>query len=277
MANDTAERRALEAAPRARELSSGVTQTKARYFAAAAAIAVAAGVVATAAAAIPSYIAAAVANPARPAADTSRDALRKPGEVLAFARIRPGDKVLELIPGGGYFSRLLSGAVGRRGHVTEAIPAFPNAAGDVRRTSPGVAADPHFSNVSEIGMTPEELAKAGPVDVVWTSQNYHDLHLTRLHLDVVGLDKVIYAALRPGGEFFIEDHAASLGSGTSNTDAMHRIDESFVVREVESVGFQLADESDILRNPADAHTLLVFNPTIRGHTDQFLLVFRKPR
>jgi predicted methyltransferase len=252
---------------------------KARYFAAAAAILLAGGVVAASAQPIipPSWIAAAVANSARPPADTARDALRKPAEVLAFARIRPGDKVLELIPGGGYFTRLLSGAVGPRGHVTEAVPALPNAAGDVQRTSNGVAADPRFANVSEIAMTPDDIGKAGPVDVVWTSQNYHDLHLTRLHLDVVGLDKVIYAALKPGGEFFIEDHAASLGSGTSNTDAMHRIDENFVIHEVESVGFQLADESDILRNPADDHTLLVFNPAIRGHTDQFLLVFRKPR
>jgi predicted methyltransferase len=252
---------------------------KARNVAAAAAILLAAGVVAAGAQPIipPIWVSAAVANPNRPADDRARDALRKPAEVLAFARVRPGDKVLELIPGGGYFTRLLSGAVGRRGHVTEAVPALPNAAGDVRRTSNGVAADPHFANVSEIAMTPEALAAAGPVDIVWTSQNYHDLHLTRLHLDVPGLDRVIFATLKPGGEFFIEDHAATLGSGTSTTDEMHRIDENFVIHEVESVGFQLIDESDVLRNPADTHTLNVFKPEIRGHTDQFLLLFRKPR
>ena len=96
-------------------------------------------------------------------------------------------------------------------------------------------------------------------------------------LDVVGLDKLIYASLKPGGEFFIEDHAAAPGSGIRDTDAMHRIDEDFVKQEVESVGFKLDGESDILRNPADDHTLLVFNPAIRGHTDQFLLRFRKPK
>jgi predicted methyltransferase len=249
---------------------------KARYFAAAAAVALA-GVAAVAQTTIPSYIAAAVANPARPPADTARDAARKPGEVLTFAHVRPGEKVLELIPGGGYFTRLLSGAVGPTGHVTEAVPALPNASGDVQRTSNGVAADPHFSNVSEIAMTPGDLATAGPVDLIWTSQNYHDLHLAKLHLDVVGLDKLFYAALRPGGEFFIEDHAATPGSGISTTDAEHRIDEDFVKHEVESVGFKLVRESNILRNPADDHTLLVFNPAIRGHTDQFLLVFRKPK
>ena len=245
-----------------------------RLIAAAAALFLAGAMAASAA--VPSWIAAAVANPARPQADRDRDAARKPGEVLAFVGVRPGMQVLELIPGGGYFTRILSGAVGRRGHVTEAVPAFPNAAGDVRRTSNGVAADPHFANVSEIPMTPDALAKAGPVDLVWTSQNYHDLHLTRLHLDIIAFDKQVFAALKPGGVFFIEDHSARLGSGTSTTDEMHRIDEALAIREVESVGFRLVDESDILRNPNDARNLNVFNPAIRGHTDQFLLKFRKP-
>jgi len=232
--------------------------------------------VAIASGSVPPYIAAAVANPARPQADRDRDVLRKPGEVLAFAGVKPGEQVLELIPGGGYFTRILSGAVGPDGHVTEAVPQLTGAA-DVKPTSNGVAADPNFKNVSEIAMTADAIGKAGPVDLVWTSQNYHDLHLTRLKLDVVGLDKQIYAALKPGGIFFIEDHAAKPGSGTSTTDAMHRIDEDFVKKEVESVGFKLAGESNVLRNPADDHTLLVFNPAIRGHTDQFLLKFKKPK
>ena len=228
-------------------------------------------------AAIPKPIAEAVANPARPKADTDRDALRKPAEVLAFAGVKPGDKVLELIPGGGYFTRILSGAVGPKGHVTEAVPQpAANQAADVRPTSNGVAADPHFANVSEMALTPDSIGKAGPVDMVWTSQNYHDLHLTRLKLDVVGLDKQIFAALKPGGVFFIEDHAAKAGTGASAPDALHRIDEDFVKQEVESVGFKLAGESNVLRNPDDDRSLLVFDPKIRGHTDQFLLKFKKP-
>jgi predicted methyltransferase len=243
-------------------------------FAAAAAVALAAGAVV---AAIPKTIEDAVANPARPKADTDRDAARKPAEVLAFADVKPGEQVLELIPGGGYFTRLLSGAVGPKGHVTEAIPQpAANQTADVRPTSNGVAADPHFANVSEMAFTPDSIGKAGPVDLVWTSQNYHDLHLTRLKLDVVALDKQIFAALKPGGIFFIEDHAAKAGTGATAPDALHRIDEDFVKQEVESVGFKLAGESDALRNPADDHTLLVFNPAIRGHTDQFLLKFKKP-
>jgi predicted methyltransferase len=248
---------------------------KSRLLAAAAVVSVAVGVCALAAVPpIPANIAAAVSNPNRPQTDTVRDAARKPAEVLAFAGVKPGEKVLELIPGGGYFTRLLSGAVGPSGHVTEAIPL--RGGQDMSAASNGVAADPHFTNVSELAFTPDAIGKAGPVDLVWTSQNYHDLHLTVLKLDVVGLDKQIYAALKPGGVFFIEDHAAKPGTGATAPDTLHRIDEDFVKKEVESVGFRLVGESNALRNPADDHSLKVFDPAIRGHTDQFLLKFRKP-
>jgi predicted methyltransferase len=246
-----------------------------RTLAGASALAAAVVVGATAlAATVPKYVAEAVANPARPQADRDRDAARKPAEVVAFAGVRPGDKVLELIPGGGYFTRILSGVVGANGHVTEAVPQLSGAA-DVRQTSNGVAADPNFKNVSEMAFTPDSIGKAGPVDVVWTSQNYHDLHLTRLKVDVVGLDKQIYAALKPGGVFFIEDHAAKPGSGLSAPDTLHRIDEDFVKKEVESVGFVADGESDILRNAADDRSQLVFK--MHDHTDQFLLKFKKPK
>jgi predicted methyltransferase len=250
---------------------------RASHFAAAAVIAViGAGVVARAADTIPANIAAAVANPNRPDKDTTRDAARKPAEVLAFAKVKTGQQVLELVPGGGYFTRLLSAAVGPTGHVTEAVPLIGGA--DMSKASNGVAADPHFTNVSEEPMTPDALDKgAGQFDLVWTSQNYHDLHLTQLKLDVVGLDKQFFAALKPGGEFFIEDHAAKPGTGISTTDQMHRIDEDFLKKEVESVGFKLVGESNVLRNPADDHSLRVFDAAIRGHTDQFLLVFKKPK
>ena len=156
---------------------------------------------------------------------------------------------------------------------------LPNLTGapDVAQKSNGVAADPNFSNVSEAKFTVDDLAKLGPVDLVWTSQNYHDLHLARFKLDVVAFDKAVFAALKPGGVFFIEDHAAKDGSGLDAPDKLHRIDEAVVKQEVESAGFKLVGESDILRNPADDRTLLVFNPAIRGHTDQFLLKFQKPR
>ena len=229
------------------------------------------------AAAPPPYVAHAVADASRPKEDVAADALRDPADTLAFAGVKPGMVVGELFPGGGYFTRLLSGAVGPSGHVTEAVPLVGGA--DMSKASNGVAADPHFSNVSETPLGPDTFVKAvGQYDLVWTSQNYHDLHLSQLKLDVVALDRGIYAALKPGGELFIEDHAAKSGADvTATADALHRIDEDAVKKEVESVGFVLARESDVLHNPADDHSLRVFDPAIRGHTDQFLLVFKKPK
>src|SRR5580698_9451407 len=241
---------------------------KLAHFAAAAAVALVSGALAVSAAASPSLIALAVHNPNRPDKDTARDDARKPVEVLNFAGVKPGQQVLELIPGGGYFTRLLSVAVGPSGHVTEAVPLIGGA--DMAKASNGVAADPHFGNVSEVAFSPDLLAKsAGQYDMIWTSQNYHDLHLTQLKLDVVALDKGFYAALKPGGVFFIEDHAAKRGTGISSTDDLHRIDEDFLKKEVESVGFKLVGESEVLRNPADDHSLRVFE--MHDTTDQFLL------
>ncbi len=231
---------------------------------------------ASAASAQPAYITAAVANPARPTADVARDPLRKPVDMMVFAQVKPGDHVLELIPGGGYFERIFSGVVGPNGRLYEAIPVM--GASDASPKSNGVAADPHFSNITELNMSaPGDIAKNAPYDLIWTSQNYHDLHLTRLHLDIAALDASLFAALKPGGVFIIVDHAAELGSGTRDTDKMHRIDENLVKTEMKAAGFVLEAESDVLRNPADTHTLLVFDPAIRGHTDQFVLRFRKPR
>jgi predicted methyltransferase len=232
---------------------------------------------ATAASAQPAFITAAVADPARPAADTARDPFRKPIDMMVFAQVKPGDHVLELIPGGGYFERIFSGVVGPNGHVYEAIPVLGGAA-DASPMSNGIAADPHYANITELNMSaPGDIAKNAPYDLIWTSQNYHDLHLTRLHLDIAALDAELFAALKPGGVFIIVDHAAELGSGTRDTDKMHRIDEALVKTEMKAAGFVLEDESNVLRNPADTHTLLVFDAAIRGHTDQFVLRFRKPR
>ena len=225
------------------------------------------------AAGVSATIAAAVANPARPAADTTRDAARKPGEVLAFSHVKPGDKVLELIPSAGYFSRLFSGAVGPNGRVYAASPNFNPETGKPVTVKP---VDPAFPNVVPILFT-RALSVPEPVDMIFTAQNYHDFHLTRLSLDVPALNKGLYAALKPGGLLVIEDHGAVAGTDLTVPDKLHRIDEDIVKKEVEAAGFVFEGESDVLRNPADPRTANVFTPDIRGHTDQFLLRFRKPR
>jgi predicted methyltransferase len=221
-----------------------------------------------------SSYAAAVGDSARPAADTARDAARKPAEMMAFAGVKPGDKVVDLIPGGGYFTRIFSAAVGPGGHVYAATP--PAKSADAEPAAAKIAADPHYANVSVIDATPPAVMGAGPVDIIWTAQNYHDLHLARLKLDVPAYDKALFAALKPGGVLVIVDHAAEAGSGLRDPDKLHRIDEAVVKQEVESAGFVLDAESDTLRNPADPHTALVFDPSIRGKTDQFVLRFKKP-
>jgi predicted methyltransferase len=220
-------------------------------------------------------IIAAVADPARPAADRDRDPLRKPAACLAFAGVRPGMTVAELFPGEGYFTRLFSRIVGPKGHVYEfaSRPRTPGAPVPVK----AIADDPHYGHNITVEVWPVgKLPVPQPVDLVWTSQNYHDLHNIK-GLNVVDFDRAVYEALKPGGIFLVLDHAAAAGSGLSDTSTLHRIDPAVVKKEVTSAGFQFVGASDVLRNPGDAHTKKVFDPSIRGHTDQFIYKFRKPK
>jgi len=116
-----------------------------------------------------------------------------------------------------------------------------------------------------------------PLDLIWTSQNYHDLHLTQVHVDPVALDKVWFAALKPGGTLIVSDHVALPGAPvTATADALHRIDPAAARKEIESAGFVFDGESQALRNPSDPHTANVFDPAIKGMTDQFAFRFKKP-
>jgi predicted methyltransferase len=221
---------------------------------------------------------AAVADPARPAADKDRDANRKPAEVVAFAGLKPGDKVVDLLPGGGYFTRIFSKTVGAKGHVYAMVPGEmiarrPQGADGVK----AIAADPAYANVS-VGTAPfAEFKTPEKVDLIWTSLNYHDMKIPGLGIDTAQLDKAIFAALKPGGVFLVIDHAAEPGSGTRDVSTLHRIDPEVVKTEVLAAGFVLDGTSDALRNPADDHHEKVFDGAIRGKTDQFVLRFRKPR
>jgi predicted methyltransferase len=226
------------------------------------------------AAPIPKYISDAVADKARPAADTERDANRKPAATLAFAGVKPGDWVLELAAGKGYYTRLLSAVVGAKGQVSV------YAIGTLKPGAPpppvvALAAEPRYGNVK---VTLDRLVDVKPTssfDLVWTTQNYHDFH-NLSDPQIATLNKAIFDALRPGGLYFVLDHAAAAGSGARDTNTLHRIDEETVKQELKAVGFELVGESNLLRNKDDPHTGKVFEGAIQGHTDQFLLKFRKP-
>ena len=228
-----------------------------------------------AAAAPPAYIAAAVADAGRPAADTARDADRKPAEVMAFAGVKPGDKVGELIPGGGYYTRLLAKAVGPTGVVYALWPdGLAKARPQVVEASKAIA-----PNVTVIAYAPGSLGTPAPLDLVWTSENYHDFHNAppgAPPADIAAFNKAVFDALKPGGVFLVEDHAAAGGAGTTTTGTLHRIDPAAVKAEITAAGFVLEAQSAALSNPADPHTAPVFDASIKGHTDKLLFKFRKP-
>ncbi|HEY6823193.1 MAG TPA: hypothetical protein VI195_02040 [Steroidobacteraceae bacterium] len=228
---------------------------------------------ASAAQPIPGYISSAVADSARPAEDQQRDAERKPAETLVFAGVKPGETVIEIAPGKGYYTRLLSAAVGAKGKVYAATSQpKPDAPPPPVQA---IAADPHYSNVSVSFQRVADLKLPPGADLVWTSLNYHDFHNIP-DVDVATINRAIFAALKPGGTYLVVDHAAAAGSGTRDTNTLHRIDEETVKQEVTAAGFRLAGESEVLHNKADPHTAKVFDAEIKGHTDQFMLKFKKP-
>jgi predicted methyltransferase len=225
--------------------------------------------------AIPKYIVAALADRGRPAADTAADPNRKPAETLAFSGVKPGDWVLELAPGNGYYTRLLSAVVGRQGEVSIYILFSLPKPGTPPPPVVAIAADPHYGNVKVTLQRLLDVRPTNSFDLVWTTQNYHDFH--NIPDLVTNLNKAVFNALRPGGIYFILDHAAEAGSSSRDTNTLHRIDEETVKQEVKAAGFELVGESSVLRNKNDPRTGKVFEPPIQGHTDQFLLKFRKPQ
>lgn len=226
-------------------------------------------------AALPSAV---VGNPAR-AADVKNDARRKGPELVAFAEVKPGQKVYDLIPGGGYFTRLFSLAVGPSGRVYAVWPdeydkvSKPDS--DVMRK---MAAAAPFTNVRVMTQPARAFSAPEPLDLVFTSQNYHDYPDPFMgKVDPAVLNAAVYKALKPGGLFVIVDHRGRPGTGMKETDTLHRIDVATVKQQVTAAGFRFGGESRLLANPKDPLTATVFDKSIRGKTDQFVLKFRKPR
>lgn len=245
-------------------------------FAAVAALALAAPLAAHDHDAKPSY-AVALADAGRPDADKARDAARKPADVLAFADIKPGQKVVDYIMGGGYLTRVLAAAVGPAGKVYAFQPAeFIKFRAEYGMEQDAVAAS--YKNVVPLRPSIGALSIPEPVDAIVTVQNYHDLHLSMAPAGTADfVNKGLFAALKPGGVLIVIDHAAAAGSGAKDSNTLHRIDPAFARAEIEKAGFKFDGELKTWANPADPHTAIVFDASIRGKTDQFAYRFRKPK
>jgi predicted methyltransferase len=229
---------------------------------------------------IPANINAAVDNPTRPAQDRALDNGRRPDQLVAFFGIRPGMKVGEIFAGGGYTTELLALAVGPDGIVYAQNPVFPPERKQIADAFAARLKNPQLKNVVAIskGYDAGDVLSvpAGSLDAVVTNMNYHDLVLFKADRDK--LNAAIYNELKSGGEYCIVDHSAKAGSGASDVK-LHRIDEAFVIGEVEKAGFKLAAASSALRHPDDDRTW-VTNPQAagarRGTSDRFMLKFVKP-
>lgn len=219
----------------------------------------------------------ALADASRPEADRARDATRKPGELLAFAGIKPGDKVADFIMGGGYLTKILAGVVGPNGRVYAYQPAefisFRAAYGAEQD-----AAVKGLANVTPLRPSLGAITFAEPLDAIVTVQNYHDLHLKMAPRGFAGVvAKKLHDSLKPGGVLLVVDHVANPDPAFKAPDTLHRIDPAAARAEIEKAGFVFEGELPILRNPADPHTANVFTPGIRGKTDQFVHRYRRPK
>jgi predicted methyltransferase len=232
---------------------------------------------AAAVAAPPAYVTAAVADKGRDS-DREADARRHIAEVVAFSGVKPGDKVVDLIPGSGYFTKVFSKIVGPKGHVFMIWPdeyakeAQPDPVKNAELAKTG------YPNTSVILQPGAAFATPEPVDLVFTVQNYHDYPDKFMgKIDPMVFNRAVFKALKPGGVFLVVDHTAEAGSGMRDTDTLHRIDPAIVRKQVTDAGFVFEGESTVLRNPGDDLKKVVFDKAIRGHTDQFIYKFRKPR
>jgi predicted methyltransferase len=213
----------------------------------------------------------ALASPDRPAADKERDAVRKPVETIQFLGIKTGQTVIDVIAVGGWFTEVLSAAVGPSGKVYGQNPTFFTTRqgfeeGEKTRND-------RLKNVTPIHGEIGEAKINGTVDAALTALNMHDIYGQGGEAAAVALAKSVYDALKPGGVFGVIDHVGVAGQ---DNKAFHRIELQQAKDVLTKAGFKIEAESDILKNPADDHTKRVFDPAVSRHTDQFLIRARKP-
>jgi predicted methyltransferase len=212
----------------------------------------------------------------RPEADRKRDADRKPAETMAFFGITPGMSVGELMTSRGYFTGVLAEAVGETGKVYgQNNKWLRDRVKDTNRPLGELITKGGYKNIIEQNTELEDLQlPAGQLDAIFVVMFYHDLYWLGINREA--MNKSVMAALKPGGLYAIIDHHAAPGMGTMDVNKNHRIERHEVVDDITKAGFVLAEETDLLENSKDPMNVTVFQQELRGHTNQFVLKFKKP-
>lgn len=216
----------------------------------------------------------AASNPSRTPDDMTRDADRKPHEVLAFFGIEKGSKVVELMAGRGWYTSVIAEVVGPEGHVWAQNNEFV-----LTRFAEGPLGErlarPGHEHVERIDAELDDPKLPENLDAVVIVLFYHDTYWQGV--DRKKMNDAVFAALKPGGVYGVVDHHAEAGSGDRDVKTIHRVDAALVKKEIEAAGFVLEAESDLLEHPEDDRTINVFKDEIRGKTDRFVYRFRKPK
>ena len=222
-------------------------------------------------------LAAALAHPDRPSEDAADDARRKPAQVLEFAGLSKGMDVLELEAGGGYYTEILSRAVGPNGSVilqhAPGLMSFVGDGIDIR------TANNRLSNVTVSISNFDDLDAAdNSIDMVTWILGPHELGFAPEDVslgDPVGAFEEIARVLKPGGVFIASDHIAPNGAGIDAGGTLHRIEESLVTKMATDAGLSVVGSSDLLKNPDDPLDVSVFSPAVRNATSQFIVLYKK--
>lgn len=218
-------------------------------------------------------------NPVRPKEDRQDDAQRHPADIMAFAGVEPGMKVIDLLGGGGWYTELLAAVVGEQGHVYLVnTPLF------LHFTQPQMEArlaGNRLKNVTRVDGPWTQMNLPTDVDLIWLSLAYHDIYVKRpndpsFEADRDSFFQQIHTALKPGGLILVIDHAATKGSGNEAAQVLHRIDEDFARADFEREGFVFVKALDILRNPNDDYSKDIWAKGIMNKTDKFIYLFQKP-
>ncbi len=222
-------------------------------------------------------IKAAIDNPARAVENSSRDAARKPGEVIKFMGVMPGDTVLDMVSNGGFYAEILAGVVGDEGRVIAHM--FPASGMDPdNEYAARIRTADHMRNVVPIYASFNDLDLAeNSLDYVFLIQNFHDFYFERFNVDRDRILAMYRKALKPGGIMAIIDHQAEAGAPGTTGNTVHRIDAAVVKSDMAAAGFELEGQLDVLLNDTDDLTVSVFDESVRGKTSRFILKFRNPK